>query len=255
MSGIDAIHSSALAGLPHAFLGRGGGVSTGAVAGLNTGLGSGDDPDMVMENRRRAVAAVLAGATLVGVYQVHGATCVTVREPWGHDSRPEADALVTDRPNILLSIVTADCTPVLFADIEEGIVGAAHAGWRGALAGVTDATIEAMERLGARRDHIVAAVGPCIAQASYEVDEAFQARFVDEDEGNARFFAEGENGRPHFDLPRYVRHRLLAAGIGEVETLHLDTYADPDRFYSYRRSTHRGEATYGRQISMIGLRA
>jgi YfiH family protein len=142
---------------------------------------------------------------------------------------------------------------VLFADAEAGVIGAAHAGWRGAFGGVTDATIAAMEKLGARRDQIHAAVGPCIAQLSYEVDDAFRARFVAEDSDNARFFVEGPAGKPHFDLEAYVVHRLIAAGVGEVEALNLDTYADPERFYSFRRATHRGEADYGRQVSLIGL--
>jgi hypothetical protein len=161
--------------------------------------------------------------------------------------------MVTDRPGLLLGILTADCAPVLLADAEAGVIGAAHAGWRGALAGVTDAAIAAMEKLGARRERIAAAVGPCIAQPSYEVDEGFRTRFVETDIANARFFAEGPWGKPHFDLGGYVRHRLMAAGIDEVELLHLDTYAEPERFYSYRRATHGGEADYGRQASLIGL--
>ena len=161
--------------------------------------------------------------------------------------------MVTDRPNVLLGILTADCAPVLLADRRAVVVGAAHAGWRGALAGVTDSAIAAMERLGARREHIHAAVGPCIAQAPYEVDEAFRARFAAADADNDRFFMAGAAGKPHFDLEAYVVHRLIAAGIGEVEALNLDTYAEPDRFYSYRRATHRGEADYGRQLSAIAL--
>jgi YfiH family protein len=161
--------------------------------------------------------------------------------------------MVTDTPNLLLGILTADCAPVLFADHDAVVVGAAHAGWRGALAGVTDATIEAMEELGARRENIHAAVGPCIAQPSYEVDEAFRTRFLDDDAHNARFFVVGGAGKPHFDLESYVVHRLIAGGIGEVEALNLDTYADPDRFFSFRRATHRGEADYGRQLSAIGI--
>jgi hypothetical protein len=163
--------------------------------------------------------------------------------------------MVTDKPGLLLGILTADCAPVLFADAEAGVIGAAHAGWRGALAGVTDSTIAAMEKAGAHRDHIHAVVGPCIGQASYEVDEGFRERFLDADEANARFFVSGPSGKPHFDLEAYVVHRLLAAGIGEVEALHLDTYVDLERFYSYRRSTHRGEADYGRQLSAIALPA
>jgi len=161
--------------------------------------------------------------------------------------------MVTDTPNLLLGILTADCAPVLFADHEAVVVGAAHAGWRGALAGVTDATIEAMERLGARREHIHAAVGPCIAQPSYEVDEAFRARFTQDDGDNDRFFVPGPAGKPHFDLEAYVMHRLIAAGIDEVEALNLDTYAQPDRFFSFRRSTHLGEPDYGRQLSAIAI--
>ena len=155
---------------------------------------------------------------------------------------------------MLLGILTADCAPVLFADAEAGVVGAAHAGWRGALAGVTDSTIAAMERLGARREDIHAAVGPCIAQAILRSGRGFRERFIDDDPANERFFAAGPADKPHFDLEAYVVHRLLAAGIGEVEALHLDTYADADRFYSYRRATHRGEADYGRQLSAIALR-
>ena len=250
---VEAIRSPVLARVPHGFLGRRGGVSEGVMWGLNTGLGSGDDPAAIAENRRRAIDAVLAGADLATVHQVHSAGVVEVRAPWPHEARPKADAMVTNRPNLLRGVLTADCAPVLLGDPDARVVGAAHAGWKGALAGVTDAAIAAMERLGAERERISAAVGPCIAQDSYEVDEAFRARFLEEDAANERFFAPGPAGKPHFDLPGYVRHRLLAAGIGAVETLRLDTYADPDRFYSYRRSTHRREPSYGRQISLIGL--
>jgi len=161
--------------------------------------------------------------------------------------------MVTDTPNLLLGILTADCAPVLFADRHAVVVGAAHAGWRGALGGVTDATIEAMESLGSRRDNIRAAVGPCIAQSSYEVDDSFRDRFIEDEADNARFFVPGPSGKPHFDLEAYVVHRLIAAGIGEVEALNLDTYSDDSRFYSYRRATHRGEADYGRQLSAIAI--
>ena len=156
---------------------------------------------------------------------------------------------------MLLGVLTADCAPVLLADRAAGVIGAAHAGWRGAIDGVTDAAITAMERLGARRNRIVAAVGPCIAQASYEVDEGFRSRFLAADPANDRFFADGPRGRPHFDLEAYVVARLAAAGLGRIEALGLDTYADPDRFFSFRRATHRGEADYGRQFSLIGLPA
>lgn len=250
---VEVIHAAALAGVAHGFLGRRGGVSTGVVAGLNVGTGSDDDPRAVAENRRRAVASVMPGAELAGVYQVHSAEARYVAAPWPHDERPKADAMVTDRPGLLLGIVTADCAPVLLADAAAGIVGAAHAGWRGALAGVTDSTIAAMEEIGADRGRITAAIGPCIALPSYEVDAAFRDRFNHADAANERFFLTAATGKLHFDLPAYIRHRLLGAGIGEVETIHLDTYSDPDRFFSYRRATHRGEADYGRQLSLIGL--
>ena len=250
---VEVIRASALGPLPHGFLGRRGGVSSGDIAGLNVGYGSKDDRAAIAENRRRAIEALLPDADLATVHQVHSPEVVYAERPWPQEERPNADALVTDRPRLLLGILTADCAPVLFADVEASVVGAAHAGWRGALAGVTDSTIAAMEQLGARRDRISATVGPCIGQASYEVDEGFRIRFVEQDGANARFFTTGITGKPHFDLPAYVVHRLLAAGIEQVEALHLDTYADPDRFYSFRRSTRRGEADYGRQLSAIAL--
>jgi len=228
-------------------------MSVGQCAGLNVGYGSRDDREAIAGNRRLAIAAVLPDAELATVHQVHSAEAVIADQPWPQDERPRADGLVTDTPNLLVGILTADCAPVLFADHQAVVVGAAHAGWRGALAGVTDATIEAMEELGARRDHIHAAVGPCIGQPSYEVDETFRARFLDADGDNMRFFVDGPAGKPHFDLEGYVVHRLIAAGIEEVEALNLDTYADPDRFFSYRRSTHRREADYGRQLSAIAI--
>jgi len=253
VSGVEVIRAMSLGTIPHGFLGRRGGVSVGEVAGLNVGYGSKDDRDAIGENRRLAIEAVLPGAELVTVHQVHSAEAVYAGHAWPQEDRPHADALVTDRPKLLLGILTADCAPVLFADNEAGVIGAAHAGWRGALAGVTDSAIAAMEQLGARRHRIAAAVGPCVAQLSYEVDEGFRQRFQDEEPGSERFFAESATGKPHFDLPAYVVHRLIAAGIEQVEALHLDTYAEPDRFYSYRRATHRDEADYGRQASLIAL--
>jgi YfiH family protein len=250
---VEVIRADALAGIPHGFLGRRGGVSTGLVAGLNVGLGSGDDPAAVAENRRRAGEAVLPGAPIVACYQVHSPDCVTVIDPWSDAERPQADALVTARRGVLLGVVTADCTPVLLADREAGVIGAAHAGWKGAIAGVLENTIAAMVALGARRERIAAAIGPTIAQDSYEVDEAFRVRFVAAEAGNARFFAAGRPGHWRFDLPGYVAARLLSAGVGEVETLGLDTYAAPERFYSFRRATHRGEPAYGRQMALVGL--
>ena len=246
----------ALDNVPHGFLGRGGGVSTGILAGLNVGLGSGDDRGAIAENRRRAVDAVLAGAALVTVHQVHSADVAIATEPFADDARPHVDALVTDRPGLLLGILTADCVPGLLADAEAGVIGAAHAGWKGALHGVTDATVAAMEELGARRDRIAAATGPCIARASYEVDDAFARRFEEADPANERFFLfAGKPGHQQFDIEAYVAARLAAAGVGRIETLGLDTYADPDRFFSFRRATHRGESDYGREISLIGLPA
>ncbi len=253
MTEVEVICSDALGRVPHGFLGRQGGVSGGELAGLNVGYGSNDDRDAIAENRRRAMDAVLPGAALATVHQVHSADLVVVEQPWPQAERPHADAMVTNRTGLLLGILTADCAPVLFADVEAGVVGAAHAGWRGALAGVTDATVNAMEQLGARRERIAAAVGPCIAQASYEVDEAFLDRFLKPDVANEAFFARGEGAKPRFDLEAYVSRRLQAAGVALVDPLHLDTYADADRFFSYRRATHRGEADYGRQISLVGL--
>jgi YfiH family protein len=251
---VEVIRAEALRGVAHGFLGRRGGVSTGVHAGLNVGWGSDDERSAIAENRARAVEAVLPGATLATVHQVHSHDAVTVTAPWADEARPQADALVTDRPGLLLGVLTADCAPVLLADREAGVVGAAHAGWKGALAGVTDATVDAMESLGAERSRIAAVVGPCIAQASYEVDDDFEARFVVADTFNARFFRMGREGHAWFDLEGYVAARLAASGVGTVEKLGLDSYADPSRFFSYRRATHRREPGYGRQIALIGLR-
>ena len=250
---VEVARATLLGGLPHGFLGRRGGISTGDLAGLNVGYGSKDDKQAIDENRRRAIAALLPGAELATVHQIHSAHVVVAEQAWPIDSRPQADALVSSRPGLLLGILTADCAPILLADAEAGVVGAAHAGWRGAFAGVAEATIEAMERLGAQRGRIAAAVGPCIAQRSYEVEDGFRATLVDDDAGNARFFVDGPAGKPQFDLKGYVVHRLVSSGVGQVETLQLDTYADPEAFYSYRRATHRGEADYGRQLSAIAL--
>ena len=250
----DPIRSTTLEGVPHGFLGREGGVSTGMLSGLNVGLGSGDDRAAIAENRRRAVDAVLPGAALVTLHQVHSAEAIAVTAPFPDDARPHADALVTDRPGLLLGILTADCAPILFTDREAGVIGAAHAGWKGAIGGVTDATIAAMERLGADRRRIAAAIGPCIARASYEVDDGFFRRFAEQDPENERFFSAGARADRHqFDLEAYVAARLAVAGIGRIELLGRDTYADARRFYSFRRATHRGEPDYGRQISLIGL--
>jgi len=252
LGGIDVTRAHALGGVPHGFLGRGGGVSQGVVAGLNVGWGSGDDKAAIVETRCRAVDAVLSGARLVTVHQIHSHYALVAGD-WPEDDRPHADALVTDRPGVLLGILTADCAPILLADSEAGVVGAAHAGWRGALAGVGEATVAAMEKLGARRERIAAAIGPCIGARNYEVGEDFAALLTGYVPENERFFADGPAGKPHFDLEAYVASRLAAAGIGTVQALGLDTYALPERYYSYRRATHKGEPTYGRQISLIGL--
>ncbi|HXG81637.1 MAG TPA: peptidoglycan editing factor PgeF [Sphingomicrobium sp.] len=250
---LDIVRSGLLEGVPHGFFGKKGGVSTGAVAGLNCGMGSGDDPQAVETNRRLAADAILPGAAIASVYQVHSPTAVIVTEAAPHDGRPKADALVTDRPGLLLGVVTADCAAVLLADKDAGVVGAAHAGWRGATAGVTDQAIAAMISLGARVERIAAAVGPCIARASYEVDQDFAERLLADDPDNERFLGDGPSGKPHFDLEAYVVARLAAAGVRQIEATGLDTYALENRYYSYRRATHKGEATYGRQISLIGL--
>lgn len=250
---VEVIRAGVLDGIAHGFLGRAGGVSSGEVAGLNCGTGSGDDPELVNENRRLAADAVLPGAALCGVYQVHSPDCVTLTAPWEHDERPQADALVTATPGVLLGILTADCAPVLLAEREAGVIGAAHAGWKGAVGGVIENTVAAMEALGAKRDRIAAAIGPCIAQAGYEVDAAFRERFCGEDAENGAFFQPGDPGHWQFDLEGYVARRLHQAGVSAVEPLGLDTYAEPARFYSFRRATHRSEANYGRQISLIAV--
>ena len=249
---MEVIRTAALGDLPHGFLGRSGGVSTGILSGLNTGLGSGDDRAAITENRRRAVDAVLPGARLVTVHQIHSSVVIEAGD-WPDDDRPHADALVTDRPGTLLGILTADCAPILLADREAGVIGAAHAGWRGAVAGVAASTIAAMEQLGARRHRIAAAVGPCIGKANYEVDHAFADRLLASDPANDRFFTDGPAGKPHFDLESFVVFSLAAAGIPRIEALGLDTYAQPERFFSFRRATHKGEPDYGRQLSVIGL--
>ena len=249
----DILRSALIGSVPHGFLGRRGGISDGIYAGLNVGLGSNDARDAVLENRDIARDAVLPGADLVTVHQVHSADVVTVTEPIAEDARPRADAMVTDRPGLLLGILTADCVPVLFHDARAHVIGAAHAGWKGALGGVTDAVLDAMEALGADRARIACAIGPCIAQKSYEVGRDFAARFTAADAANARFFASGRPEHEQFDIEGYVAARLAAAGVTRVDLLGEDTCSQPERFFSYRRSCHRGETDYGRQLSVIGL--
>ena len=247
---VEPLRAAVLGNVPHGFLTRRGGVSAGELSGLQFGTGAGDDPEAVAENRRRAIAAILPGAELAMPYQVHSPDAALVESPVGGDDRPRADALVTATPGLLLGIVTADCAPVLLADPGAGVVAAAHAGWRGALGGVIGNTVATMVRLGARKSDIRAAVGPCIAQASYEVGPDMRAAFPDDAH---RFFETGEEDRWQFDLSGFVADRLERSGVGRVEVIGLDTYAEPALFYSYRRATHRGEASYGRQGSVIGL--
>lgn len=237
----------------HAFFGRPGGVSRGLYAGLNCGPGSGDDRADVLENRRRAMAA-LGGVKLVTLYQIHSAKAVTITAPWEIGESPQADAMATKLPGIALGILTADCAPVLLADAGAGVIGAAHAGWKGAIGGVTDSVIAAMVELGASPARITAAIGPCIAQASYEVDSGFHDNFLASDAANERFFvASNREGHFRFDLEGYVAMRLSRAGVTNVVRLGADTYTRDDRFFSFRRATHRGEADYGRDLSAITL--
>lgn len=247
------VTAAPLEGLAHGFFGRRGGVSIGDLASLNCGLGSNDDPALIAQNRKRVADAVLPGAALTGLYQVHGNRCVIVDESTDLTARPEADALATRTPGILLGILTADCVPVLFADREAGVVAAAHAGWKGAIAGVTDATLAAMESLGASRANIAAAIGPCIGRASYEVDDGFVAAFVTDDPANERFFAAGRPGHAMFDIAAYVAARLAAAGVTRIAIGGQDTYAEADDYFSYRRACHKSENSYGRQLSVIGI--
>jgi polyphenol oxidase len=251
------IISDALAGdgIRHAFFTRDGGVSEGIFASLNCGLGSGDDKDKVLENRRRAAAALdRATDELVTCYQVHSPQVAIVDRPWRREDRPRADAMVTRMPGIALGILTADCVPVLFADAEARIIGAAHAGWRGAVSGVLEATVTAMTNLGAAPKRIAATIGPCIAQPSYEVGPEFPAPFLAEDAANAAFFvAAARAGHFLFDLPGYVARRLGRLGLKRIARTGGDTAAEPDRFFSYRRSCLKKEPDYGREISAITL--
>jgi YfiH family protein len=248
---VELLKARALGEVRHGFAGRRGGVSTGIYAGLNVGLGSDDDRAAILHNRDLARDAALPGSTLVTARQVHSPDVVTVTTAIPEQDRPAADALVTDRPGLLLGILTADCVPVLFADPAVAIVGAAHAGWKGAIGGVTDRTIDAMVALGADVTRIVCAIGPCIGRASYEVSDDFAIRFEEQAPENARFFSPAREGHRLFDIAAYVAARLADYGIGRVEMLDEDTYAQPDRFFSYRRACHLGESGYGRQISMI----
>jgi len=251
---LDIARSGLVSGTDNGFRGRAGGIPRGIYAGLNIGLGSDDNRDVIIENRRRAAEGVLPGSELVTVHQVHSPDVVTVTQSIAVDARPHADAMVTDQPGLFLGIFTADCVPVLFFDSEAEVFGAAHAGWKGAIGGVTDSTIAAMDGLGASRENIACAIGPCIAQMSYEVDQGFYEIFLREKPDNARFFEAGQPGHYQFDIEAYVAELLASADITKIEKLGLDTYANEDRYFSYRRSCHREEPGYGRQISLIGLR-
>lgn len=241
-------------GIAHAFFGRKGGVSSGFYDSLNCGPGSSDLRTSVIENRARATAALSPKAKLVTLYQMHSAQAVTVCAPWEIADNPKADAIATNKRGIALGILTADCAPILLADAQAHVIGAAHAGWGGALAGVTESVVAAMESLGAKREQITAAIGPCISQPSYEVGPEFKPRFVAANSANERFFQPSRReGHWQFELPAYVAHRLRQSGIGKVDTIARCTYANEADFFSYRRTTHRKEADYGRQLSAIML--
>ena len=239
----------------HAFFTREGGVSGGIFASLNCGFGSGDDKGKVVRNRDLAMTRLgLAGGALVTCHQIHSATVITVERSWEPGSAPKADGMVTNKPGIALGVLAADCAPVLFSDPEAGVVGAAHGGWRGTLSGVGEATVAAMVALGARAARIRAGIGPCIAQASYEVSAEFPERFAAEDLESGRFFAPGAKpGKFLFDLPGYVAHRLSRLGLAAVEHTGGDTAAEPERFFSYRRACLTGERDYGRGLAAIAL--
>ncbi len=247
--------SLTLPGMRHAFFTRQGGVSEGIYASLNGGRGSNDDPKAVIENRRRMTDALGVEENMLATpYQVHSATAVTAVVPWLPGDAPQADAVVTSTPDLAVGIATADCGPILFADAEARVIGAAHAGWKGALTGVLDATVDAMEKLGARRGSIAAVLGPCIRQTSYEVGPEFVERFCDADGENRAFFAlSAKDGYSMFDLGGYIVQRLKRTEIASVTDLDLDTYPDEERFFSYRRTTHRGEPDYGRLVAAIAL--
>jgi polyphenol oxidase len=244
-----------LPGIAHAFFTREGGVSEGIYTSLNGGQGSDDATEAVIENRKRMATALrIAPSHLVSAYQIHSPDVAIVQMPWRKEDRPRVDALVTNQKGIALGISTADCGPILFADPEARVIGAAHAGWKGAIGGVLEATIEAMESLGARRNRIHAALGMMISQANYEVGAEFRAQFMARDTAYDQFFKSGVSaGKAMFDLPGFIQWRLKHADIEQIEDLALCTYADEQRFFSFRRTTHRGEKDYGRHISAIVL--
>jgi YfiH family protein len=247
--------SLALTGIRHAFFTRAGGVSDGLYASLNGGVGSRDAADKVAENRARMAAALgVEPHRFLTAYQIHSPNVVVAEAAWTGETRPRADAIVTRMRSLAIGVTTADCGPILFADPQAGVIGAAHAGWRGALTGVVEATVEAMERLGARPGEIRAAIGPMIRQSDYEVGADLMSRFAAEDRASNRFFSAAQrDGHALFDLAGYVAERLARAGVGRIEDIGLCTYADPERFFSYRRTTHHAEADYGRHVNAIAL--
>ncbi len=249
---LEILTADSLAPLQHGFFTRKGGASSGVFAGLNCGHGSSDQREIVHINRARVAEALnLCAGQLTGVHQTHSAKAIVVDAPLSEPVK--ADGIATNTPGLAISVLTADCQPVLFADTEAGVIGAAHAGWRGALDGILETTLAAMESLGAKREKIAAVIGPSISQSAYEVGPEFFDAFMIEDSDYARFFVNGAEDRFHFDLPGFGLHRLRTAGVGTAEWTRHCTYSDPDRFYSYRRSTHASEADYGRLIAAIRL--
>jgi YfiH family protein len=246
-----------LAGVSHGFFTRQGGTSTGFYTSLNCGFGSGDGAEAVAANRARALAGLgLPDLTLVTVYQIHSPVVVTVEQPWARDENPRADAMVTNRPGVALGVLSADCVPLLFADAEAGVIGAAHAGWKGALAGVAEATVAAMCRLGAETSRIRVAIGPAIQQDSYEVGAEFPGPFAESRPDSLRFFrSSARPGRYMFDLPGFIEDQLAPLGLAAIGNTGLDTCTDEAGFFSYRRASLRNEAVYGRQISIVALPA
>lgn len=250
---LEIITADSLTPLRHGFFTRRGGASSGIFKGLNCGHGSSDQTEIVAVNRSRVADAMAVEPQHLSIaHQVHSCDVVTVSAPFG-DPSPRVDAMVSATPGVVLAILTADCQPVLFADTDAGVVGAAHAGWKGALGGILENTVQAMEQLGADVENISAVIGPSISQASYEVGQEFFETFADQDPENTRFFANGAHGKYQFDLPAFGLHRLRQTGIGSAQWTRHCTYLDPDRFYSYRRSVHQKEADYGRLISAIRL--
>jgi YfiH family protein len=252
---LQAPSLAACTGIRHGFFTRAGGVSGGIYQSLNGGVGSKDAPAAVTENRARMAAALgVAAGHLITPYQIHSPVVVTVEAPWTPAERPHADAIVTARPGLAIGVSTADCGPVLFVDATARIIGATHAGWRGAFSGVIEATVTAMERCGAERTRIMAALGPMIRQDNYEVGPEFVARFRAADPSNERHFAPAPRaGHALFDLAGFITARLVDAGINQIEDVERCTYAEPERFFSYRRSTHRQEPDYGRHLNAIAL--